>query len=119
MVTKQDLLSWLGVPRSNFYYKRGDGIRGRKPSKMTITLDGELVDNTFVLQDVESILQQEFCCYGYKNVWDELRGKGYIINHKKVYRLMKIHNLLFNRKIDLLVFLGSLSALERSGRKTA
>jgi hypothetical protein len=86
---------------------------------MTITLDGELVDNTVVLQDVESILQQEFCCYGYKNVWDELKGKGYIINHKKVYRLMKIHNLLFNRKIDLLVFLGSLSALERSGRKTA
>ena len=99
MVTKQDLLSWSGVPRSSFYYKRGDGIRGRKPSKMTITQDGELVDNTVVLQDVETILQQEFCCYGYKNVWDELKEKGYIINHKKVYRLMKIHNLLFNRKI--------------------
>jgi len=99
MVTKQDLLSWSGVPRSSFYYKRGDGIRGRKPSKMTITHYGELVDNTVVLQDVESILQQEFCCYGYKNVWDELKEKGYIINHKKVYRLMKIHNLLFNRKI--------------------
>jgi putative transposase len=75
MVTKQDLLSWSGVPRSSFYYKRGDGIRGRKPSKMTITNDGELVDNTVVLQDVESILQQEFCCYGYKNVWDELKEK--------------------------------------------
>ena len=24
---------------------------------------------------------------------------GYIINHKKVYRLMKVHNLLFNRRI--------------------
>jgi putative transposase len=33
------------------------------------------------------------------NVWDELKDKGYIINHKKFYRLMKIHNLLFNRKI--------------------
>ena len=75
MVSKQDLLSWSGVPRSSFYYKRGDGIRGRKPSKMTITQDGELVDNTVVLQDVETILQQEFCCYGYKNVWDELKEK--------------------------------------------
>jgi hypothetical protein len=84
MVTKHDLLSSSGVPGSRFYLKRGDGIRGQKPSKMTITQDGELVDNTFVLQDVESILKQEFCCYGYKNVWDELKGKGYIINHTKV-----------------------------------
>jgi putative transposase len=99
MVSKQDLLKWSGVPRSSFYYKRGDGISGRKPSEMTITQDGELVENTVVLQDVESIIQQEFCCYGYKNFWDELKGKGYIINHKKVYRLMKIHNLLFNRRI--------------------
>ena len=99
MVTKQDLLTWSGVPRSSFYYKRGDGLRGRNPSEMTITQDGELVENSVVLKDVETILQQEFCCYGYKNVWDELKVKGYIINHKKVYRLMKLHNLLFNRKI--------------------
>jgi len=99
IVSKQELLSWSGVPRSSFYYKRGIGVRGRKPSKTTITQEGELVENTVVLQDVVSILQQEFCCYGYKNVWDEMKGKGYIINHKKVYRLMKIHNLLFNRKI--------------------
>jgi putative transposase len=41
MVSKQDLLSWSGVPRSSFYYNRGDGVHGRKPSKMTITQDGE------------------------------------------------------------------------------
>ncbi len=99
MVSKQDLLSWSGVPRSSFYYKRGDGIRGRKPSQMTITQDGELVENKVVIEHVEKILQQEFCCYGYKNVWDELKVKGYIINHKKVYRLMKVNHLLFNRKI--------------------
>ncbi len=53
-------MQWSGVPSSSFYYKRGDGVRGRKPSEMTITQDGELVENTVVLQDVESILQQEF-----------------------------------------------------------
>ena len=100
MVSKQDLLQWSGVPRNSFYYNRGDGLRGRRPSEMTITQDGELVENTVVLKDVESILQQKFCCYGYKNVWDELKEKGYIINHKKVYRLMKINNLLFNRRIE-------------------
>lgn len=66
---------------------------------MTVTSEGELVENTTVIKEVESILQQEFCCYGYKNVWDELKQMGYIINHKKVYRLMKSHNLLFNRRI--------------------
>lgn len=99
LVSRQELLKWSGVPRSSFYYKRGDGLRGRKPSRMTITREGELVDNRVVLQDMETILQQEFCCYGYKNIWDDLRLKGYLINHKKVYRLMKVHNLLFNRRI--------------------
>lgn len=68
MVSKQHLLLWSGVPRSSFYYKRGNGVRGRKPSETTLTHDGERVDNAVVLQDVESIVQQEFCCYGYKNV---------------------------------------------------
>ncbi len=99
MVSKQDLLTWSGVPRSSYYYKRGEGLRGRKPSTRTVTRDGKQVDNQVVLQDIESILQQEFCCYGYKNVRDELKDKGYLINHKKVYRLMKIHRLLFNRRI--------------------
>jgi putative transposase len=66
---------------------------------MTVSQDGELVDNTLVVKDVETILQQEFCYYGYKNVWDELKHKGYIINHKKVYRLLKINILLFSRRI--------------------
>jgi len=66
-------MNWSGVPRSSFYYKRGDGLRGLKPILMTVTSDGELIDNTAVVKDVESILQQEFCCYGYKNVWDELK----------------------------------------------
>jgi putative transposase len=66
---------------------------------MTITSDGELIDNTAVVKDVESILQQEFCCYGYKNILDELKQKWYIINLKKVYRLMKIHNLLCKDRI--------------------
>ena len=61
MVRKQDLLTWSGVPRSSFYYKRGNGVSVRKPSEINVTQDGELVENTLVLKDVESILQQEFC----------------------------------------------------------
>ena len=116
MVTKQDLLFWSGVPRRSFYYKQGDGQLDRKPSMATVTQEGELVDNTLVVKDVEMILQQEFSCYGYKNLWVELKDKGYIINHKKVYRLMTLHDLLFNRSIGST---GVCSLQEDQARKTA
>jgi hypothetical protein len=45
---------------------------------MTVTQYGELVDNQVVVQEAEAILQQEFCCYGYKNICDEL---GYSSEH--------------------------------------
>lgn len=99
MVTTKELLQWSAVPRSSYYYQRGDGPRGRKPSTSTVTQDGELVDNQVVVQEAEAILQQEFCCYGYKNICDALQDQGYIINHKKVYRLLKQNHLLFNRRI--------------------
>lgn len=99
MVSKSELLQWSAVPRSSYYYKRGNGQLGRNPSTITVTADGQLVEDPALLKDTEVILQQEFCCYGYKNVCDALKDKGYIINHKKVYRLMKQHHLLFNRRI--------------------
>jgi putative transposase len=73
MVTKQDMLSLSGVPRSSFYYKRRDSVHERKPSMMNISQDRELVDNTIDLQDVEPTIQQEFCCYGYKSICDEFK----------------------------------------------
>jgi transposase InsO family protein len=49
--------------------------------------------------DIEQTLSQEFCCYGYRNMTGELKEKGWIINHKKVYRLMKEHHLLYGARI--------------------
>jgi putative transposase len=60
---------------------------------------GELFENTVVVKDIERTLHQEFCCYGYRNMTGELKELGWIINHKKVYRLMKVHKLLYGRKI--------------------
>jgi hypothetical protein len=42
-----------------------------------------------VVKDIEHTLAQEFCCYGYRNMTGELKEMGWIINHKKVYRLIK------------------------------
>ena len=100
ITTLENLLSWVDLSRSSFYYKSSDGKRGAKPSGCTCRQDGTLVDDTKVIEQIKGILSQEFCCYGYHNVTDELREMGYIINHKKVYRLMKEQNLLLGKVIS-------------------
>jgi len=60
---------------------------------------GKLFENAVVVKDIESTLRQEFCCYGYHNMTSELKELGWIINHKKVYRLMKESKLLYGGRI--------------------
>ena len=100
ITTLENLLSWVDLSKSNFYYKSSYGKRGAKPSVCTFRQDGTQVDDTLVIEEIKGILSQEFCCYGYHNVTDELRDMGYIINHKKVYRLMKEQNLLLGKVIS-------------------
>ena len=100
ITTLENLLSWVDVSKSSFYYKSSDGKRGTKPSVCTFRQDGTQVDDTLVIEEIKGILSQEFCCYGYHNVTDELREMGYIINHKKVYRLMKERNLLLGKVVS-------------------
>jgi len=98
-VCTRKLLHWSAVNRSSFYYKRSGRKRGVRPSTHSMNQDGELFENTVVVKDIELTLQQEFCCYGYRNMTGELKEMGWIINHKKVYRLMKEHKLLFGGRI--------------------
>lgn len=70
-----------------------------KPSTHSVNQHGEIFENKVVVADIENTLHQEFCCYGYRNMTGELRDQGWIINHKKVYRLMKEHRLLYGRRI--------------------
>ena len=57
-----------------------------------------------VVKDIEQTLSQGFCCYGYRNMTGELKDKGWIINYKKVYRLMKESKLLYGVRIRTLPF---------------
>jgi putative transposase len=95
------LLKWADLPGSTFYYKHGQGKPGRKPSTHTFTLDGSCFDNQVVVGQIEQVLQQEFCCYGYHMMREELQENCWIINHKKVYRLMKENHLLCNHRIQV------------------
>lgn len=97
--TVQDLCRWTRIPRSGYYYKPSSGQRGFKPSEQTATLTGELVSNTVVIDQIRAILSGEFVCYGYQKVAKQLKRENFIINHKKVYRLMDENRLLLGKKI--------------------
>lgn len=100
-VSTATLLDWAGLASSTYYYKHKEGKPGAKPSACTITTGGEQKENKEVIEEIEVVLRQEFCCYGYRMMTAELNEKGFIINHKKVYRLMKEHRLLFGSRIQV------------------
>jgi putative transposase len=103
-VSVRSLLKWAGLAASSFYYKRSDRPKGIRPSTHSVNEHGELMENKVVVLQIEKVLRQEFCCYGYKNMTAELRGMGWIINHKKVYRLMKESRLLYGARIRPMPF---------------
>ena len=96
--TRKELCQWLELPRSVTYYKRRQGKPGAKPSKVTMTIDGVLVPNEDVTLRIRQLLDTEFNAFGYEYITHELK-KEYIINKKKVYRLMLANDLLLGKMI--------------------
>ena len=94
--TKEFVLDIVGIPRSSYYYKpKNSGKKGRPFSHYTYTQSGLEVSNNQVLIDIEQLLLEEFVDYGYLKVTHWLRQESdYIINPKKVYRLMATGGLL-------------------------
>lgn len=95
----KNLSAWLRLSRSCFYYKPSDGRRGNMPSFQTFMMDGRTVPNSDVVDRIRAILSGEFICYGYQKVTIQLKLEFFIINHKKVYRLMDENSLLLGKKI--------------------
>lgn len=94
------MCEWSSIARSTFYYKPGDQKPGRRPSTHTLMQDGSMVTNEQVVLQMKSILGTEFMdSYGYEYMSVELQRQQYIINHKKVYRLMGENNLLLDKPI--------------------
>lgn len=83
----------------SYYKKIGKRKKaGRKPSTTTSKIDvhGEIIeaDELEVLGRIISILTLPETSYGYRAMRFALQLEGYIINHKKVYRLMDKYQLL-------------------------
>src|SRR5690606_17970981 len=82
------------IPRSTYYYRPNGKRIGMAPS--THTRSGNLlIANEVVVKEINDILSEEFIDYGYERTTEELKKKGFYINKKKVYRLMKEYSLLF------------------------
>ena len=97
--TKHRVLQLCGVAKSSYYYQPAatatSSKRGVTASEFTLTGQGTKVSNNVVVADISKLLLEEFVDYGYLKVTYYLQNeKGYIINHKKVYRLMKTARLL-------------------------
>lgn len=98
-VSTVSLCNWLQLPRSSSYYKPHPGPRGLQPSTTTLC-KGEVVSNESVIEQIKSILQGPYTAYGYHQTTNELKEHGYLINHKKTYRLMNENRLLLGKKIS-------------------
>lgn len=94
---QEAVLKHVGLPRSSYHYKQSFSKRGRKPSEVTMKRDGTFVSNSAVVKDIKDLFdEEEFACYGYTPVTHKLKPV-YIINRKKVYRLMRKEKLLLKR----------------------
>jgi putative transposase len=96
----EGMCEWAGLTRSVYYYKFTGGKPGCAVSSTTMKRDGTVVSNQEVVSTIKNILSEEFATYGYEYTAAILKRQDYLINKKKVYRLMKEGNLLLNKKIS-------------------
>lgn len=99
---KRDLVfKTIGITKHQYYYRPTTRVRGRKASETTYKLNakGELknITNAIVIDMIINTLYLPETAYGYRAMTASLQHDGLIINHKKVYRLMKEYQLLNDR----------------------
>lgn len=88
------------INKSSYYYINTGTRKGKLASENTYTIDGKIVSNEELVDQINGILSVPFIDYGYRRVTHALKNNGYVVNHKKVYRLMKEAGLLYkDRKI--------------------
>lgn len=87
-----------GITKQQYYYQKKKIKQGRRCSIFTFYTDSSnekcLVLNDFVIQEMKQVHQDPDTDYGCQKMKTALQIKGYHINHKKVYRLMKEAQLL-------------------------
>lgn len=86
-----------GITKHQYYYKITNSKPGRALTNHVLHHDGLVYLNDDVLDEIKKMAEDEDTNYGYIKMTYVLKTQGFIINKKKVYRLMKEHNLLNDR----------------------
>lgn len=84
----------VGMNPSSYYRVPSLGRKGNKPSEFTFHKSEGLVNQDTVVESIKDILGHEFIDCGYRLMNSYLQRDGYIINHKKLYRIMKENGML-------------------------
>lgn len=84
----------VGMVHSSYYRRPSLGRKGNKPSEFTFNKSKGLVSQDTVIKSVKDILSNEFIDCGYRLMTSYLQREGYLINHKKLYRIMTEEGLL-------------------------
>ncbi|MFA8299542.1 MAG: IS3 family transposase [Hyphomicrobiales bacterium] len=88
-------LKYVGLKESSYHYKpRSSGKKGKAPTSTTIHRIIGTVRDSDVVNSIKQLLSNEFIDCGYKLMTRYLQREGYLINHKKVYRIMGNAGLL-------------------------
>ncbi len=94
-----DAVAIAGIRKSTYYYRPNGKPKGKRPSTHTFKLGEGMVTNDAVVGEILNLISPEYHDYGYKVSSVLLKRKGYLINHKKVKRLMKDNHLLHPQTI--------------------
>ncbi len=92
--SKLRLIQMVVLAESSYYRKVSGGKKGLKPSINTKHSRLGNVNESEVIKSIKAILNHPFIDCGYRLMTSYLVRKGYQINHKKVYRIMKQAGLL-------------------------
>jgi putative transposase len=84
----------VGIVTSSYYRQPSFGKKGNHPTAATIHQKNGLVSQSVVVKSIKDILKHEFIDCGYRLMTKYLNRDGYLINHKKLYRIMKEEGLL-------------------------
>jgi transposase InsO family protein len=94
-----DAVAIAGIRKSTYYYRPNGRPKGKRPSTHTLKYGVGMVTNDVVVEEILNLISPEYHDYGYKVSSELLKREGYLINHKKVHRLMKDNHLLHPQTI--------------------
>lgn len=96
---KQTVLRLCSLAKSSFYYKATIGKVGRRPWAAAIQKAGQIIAESEVVNQIIKLFENPFVDYGYLKTYHYLKQLTFEISKDRVYKLMKINNLLRYQRI--------------------